>query len=101
MERIISSRSVSFSWLPLMMEEQNGAIINYSLDIMEIGSGRIIQRTVPSSRTSFTANSLLPFTAYSCSIAASTSVGIGPFSALLTVNTPEDGKICSNNYVTN
>ena len=36
-------------------------------------------------------DTLAPFTTYSILIAASTSVGLGPFSTVLTVQTPEDG----------
>ena len=92
MGRIDSSRSVTFSWLAPLASEQNGVIISYTLNITETGSGQTIQRSVLSSQTSVTVNSLLPFTTYSCSIAASTSIGMGPFSTLLTVVTPEDGK---------
>ena len=34
---------------------------------------------------------LTPFTTYSILIAASTIVGLGPFSTVLTIHTPEDG----------
>ena len=93
--RVESPQSVSFTWRPVLAEEQNGIIINYTINISEAMSGQIIQRTLPSSQTSITVSSLLPFTTYFCSIAASTSVNIGPFSSpLLTVTTLEDSK-CS------
>lgn len=90
-ETIDSSRSVTFSWLPPSVDERNGVIVTYTINITETGSGQTFQRTVPSSQSFVTVNSLLPFTTYSCSIAASTSVGMGAFSTLLTLNTPEDG----------
>ena len=92
MESVDSSRSVTFRWSAPLVEEQNGVIISYTLNITEAGSGQITQRTVPSSQTSVTISSLLPFTTYFCSIAASTSVNRGPFSPTLTVNTPEESK---------
>ena len=92
MESVDSSRSVTFRWSAPLVEEQNGVIISYTLNITEAGSGQITQRTVPSSQTSVTVSSLLPFTTYFCSIAASTSVNRGPFSPTLTVNTLEDSK---------
>lgn len=67
-------------------------IVLYTLNVTETGSGVTIQRTVPGSQTTITVSSLLPFTAYFCSIAASSSVGIGPFSTILSVTTPEDSK---------
>lgn len=46
-----------------------------------------------SNTTSVNVTTLRPYTTYHCIIAASTSVGIGPFSTLVTLLTPEDGKI--------
>ena len=79
------------------MDEQNGVITSYTINITETGSGNTIQRTVSSSQdASITVESLLPFTTYSCSIAASTAVGMGPFSILVTLNTPEDGRLLAS-----
>ena len=40
--------------------------------------------------------SLIPYTAYTCVIAAETAVGVGPFSAAYVVMTSADGEIYSN-----
>ena len=45
-----------------------------------------------STTTFYTVTHLRPYTTYQCIIAASTSVGIGPFSTVVTIVTPEDGK---------
>ena len=45
-----------------------------------------------STTTSYNVTNLRPYTTYQCIIAASTSVGIGPFSTIVTILTPEDGK---------
>ena len=75
------------------MDQRNGLITSYTLNISETGgSGAPIQRTVPGTQTSITISSLTPFTNYFCLIAASTSAGRGPFSTILNLNTPEDGK---------
>lgn len=92
METVQSSSSVTLSWMPPLLDEQNGVLTGYTLNITETGSGVTTQRTLPSSQTSITVTSLLPFTTYSYAISASTSVGPGPFNTLLTVTTPEDGK---------
>ena len=93
MATIDSSRSVTFSWRPVLLEEQNGVIVSYTINIAEAGSGETIQRVITSSsQINITVNSLVPFTTYFCSIAASNSIGIGPFSTILTVSTPEDSK---------
>ena len=88
-----SSRSTLLSWQPPIESEQNGVITSYTITLTDSRSSQVIQRTVPSSQTSLTVDSLLPFTTYSCSIAASTSVGLGPFSTFLSITTLEDGMI--------
>ena len=92
MESVQSSRSVTFSWMPPLPDQQNGVLTGYTLNITEAGSGVTTQRTLPSSQTTITVTSLLPFTTYSFAISSYTSVGPGPFSTLLAVTTPEDGK---------
>ena len=37
-----------------------------------------------------------PFTMYICSVSASTRVGQGPQTALLSITTPEDGELINN-----
>ena len=91
-ETVHSSTSVTFSWALPREEDQNGVIVLYTLNITETEAGLTIQRTVPAAQTSVTVDLLLPFTAYICSIAASTSVGMGPFSTILSINTHEDSK---------
>ena len=92
MDRVDSSHSVTFSWLPVLDYEQNGFVVTYTIRIIETRSGYVVQRAISSSLNSATINSLRPFTSYSCSIAASTSVGMGPFSTALTIITLQDGK---------
>jgi hypothetical protein len=93
MMNVQSPNSVSFSWAPPREEDRNGMIISYTINITETGSGATIQRTVSAPLTTITVSSLSPFTAYFCSIAASTVAGIGPFGTFLMVNTPEDSKL--------
>ena len=92
MERINSSKSVTLNWNPPRIEEQNGVIISYTINVTEAGNGQLVQRIVPSSETDISISPLFPFTTYLCSIAASTSVNIGPFSTILTFRTPEDSE---------
>ena len=84
-----TSRSAVLVWNPPPAEEQNGIIVNYVINVTEADSGVTFQ--LFSRNTSVSVNSLLPFTSYNFLIAASTSVGVGPFSRLLTLQTPEDG----------
>ena len=84
-----TSRSAILAWDPPLPEEQNGVIINYVINVTEADSGVSFQ--LFSTNTTLLVESLFPFTTYNLLIAASTSVGTGPFSMLLTLQTPEDG----------
>ena len=85
-----TSRSALLTWDPPLPEEQNGIIINYIINVTEADSGVSFQ--LFSANTSLLVESLLPFTSYNLLIAASTSVGTGPFSRLLTLQTLQDGR---------
>ena len=86
-----SSRSALFSWSPLHLSDRNGIITEYTINISVVETGEEFQLYLNSSITYVTVTTLRPYTTYLCSIAASTSVGIGPFSTILTFLTPEDG----------
>ena len=73
------------------MAQQNGIIIFYTINVTVADSGEMFQLT--STTTSLTVSTLQPFTTYFCIIAASTSVGMGPFSTVVTFQTPEDGML--------
>ncbi|XP_072516040.1 receptor-type tyrosine-protein phosphatase S isoform X4 [Salminus brasiliensis] len=73
--------SVHFSWLPPVLAERNGAIIEYTLAYQEAGaSGIPLELRLPASENSYTLNSLKPNSVYDVKIRAHTSVGPGPFS---------------------
>ena len=84
-----SSRSAIITWEPPRLTDQNGIIVLYTINVTVADSGELFQLT--STTTSLTVTTLRPFTSYFCIIAASTSVGIGPFSTVITLQTPEDG----------
>ena len=86
-----SSRSATVTWDPPPMAQQNGIIILYTINVTVADSGEMFQLT--STTTSLTVSTLQPFTTYFCIIAASTSVGMGPFSTVVTLQTPEDGTL--------
>ena len=88
----ISSRSATLTWSPPLLEDQNGNITAYFINATVVGSGEMFQ--LVSQSTILEIDTLIPYTTYSILIAASTSVGSGPFSTVLTIQTPEDGK-CS------
>ena len=82
-----NSRSISLSWDPPKLPEQNGILRQY---IVTVSSGSTFTRMVSSSHTFLTIGGLRPFTNYTCSVQAVT-VGSGP-SSMVQIATPEDGK---------
>ena len=88
-----SSTSAYLTWNPPSYEDQNGVIIEYVINVTVQEMREYFQLT---SNTSFLeVTSLKPYQTYVCMIAAATSVGLGPFSESVTVDTPQDGKIVS------
>ncbi len=86
----ITARSAVVSWDPPDEEDHNGVITHYTINIIEARTEKILSFT--SLTTSVTATSLNPYTSYSVGVAASTSVGIGPFSVFITLETLQDGE---------
>lgn len=87
-----SAFSANFSWLPPEPENQNGIITSYVINITDDDSGDSFE--VSTTNTSLTLDSSLrPYRTYTCSMAAETSVGQGPFSSEVNFTTFEHGKI--------
>lgn len=84
-----SSQSAVISWDPPPTSEQNGVITGYTINVTAVETGEMFQ--LFSEETSLNVDTLVPFTTYFCVIAASTSIGTGPFSTVFTLRTPEDG----------
>ena len=84
-----SPRSILLRWDPPLPENRNGPITYYLVDVvvMETQMTFEINTTV----TTHHLFQLTPFTTYSFTIAASTEVGLGPFTSPSSVQTPEDG----------
>ena len=81
-----NSKTITFIWSA--PSTPNGVITEYQLQCS--GGGKVFNRTVM--KTTTTLSGLLPFTNYSCSITAHTSVGGGP-AATTSVTTLQDGNI--------
>ena len=86
----IKSQRVEISWSPPLLEERNGIITSYTVTVSRQGSDSSIQLTSPT--TSISVSMLNPFTSYTITVAALTSIGVGPPSTLLNFRTAEDGK---------
>ena len=87
---MISFEEVYLTWEDPDVADQNGVIISYEIELTIVTTGQRIQMT--SSTTSILLTSLLPFTTYTCRVAASTSVGLGPYSIVISFLTDETGK---------
>ena len=84
-----SSRMSMLSWNPPDMEDRNGIIIGY---VINITSQRNETLQYTSNTTTLALSSLSPYTTYYCTVAARTSVGIGTFTPILTLHTSPEGK---------
>ena len=84
-----SPYSVSLSWTAPLVEEQNGHIIQYIINITH--SDSLVTQQFTTNVTNFTVPNLEPFTTYICIVAAETSGGQGPFSNIFIVQTQESG----------
>ena len=86
-DAVKSSTFIIFIWNA--PETPNGVITEYQLQCS--GGGQVFSRTVMGSQTTTTLSGLLPYTNYSCNIAAHTSVGGGP-AATINVTTEQEGE---------
>ena len=91
-EGVVNSTSVQIQWYPPEEEEQNGKITFYTVVVTGIENTHLVQRDLISNSTLIDLLYLRPFSEYNVSIAAHTAVGMGPFTATLTIFTPEDGE---------
>ena len=84
-----NSTSITLSWLPPVQSEQNGVIQHYLIQATEENTMSQFQLT--STSTSAAAIDLHPYYTYSFAVTAVT-VGQGPYSEEISVQTWEDGK---------
>ena len=70
-------------------EDPNGDIREYRVNVTEEETGRVFQFST--NTTSITIGSLHPYYTYNCKVVAVT-IGLGPFSTVITLRTAEDGR---------
>ena len=87
-------RQIVLAWELPLPEDRNGVITGYIVDINSLDSEEMLQ--LMSTSNSITVSSLSPFTVYICTIAATTSVGSGPSSEAVVVQTLEEGSYDMN-----
>ena len=84
-----NSTSVQLTWLPPEPSGQNGIIQHYIISITEVDTSRLFQTM--SSSIFVTIADLHPYYTYTFTVAAVT-VGQGPYSEEISVQTLEDGE---------
>ena len=85
----LSARSIQISWSPLPPNERNGLITGYVVTITNVDTNEV--STVEITGRTSTSIATLPYTSYMVSVAARTSVGVGPRSTEIIILTPENG----------
>ncbi len=88
----LTSTSVQLFWNPPPVDQQNGIITDYYINMTEIETGVTVQLTVTGA-TTLLINTLHPYYVYNFFISAATVVGRGPYSTLFSIQTPEDGTL--------
>ena len=83
-----SSTELTLSWSLPPEEGRNGLITGYSINITNNATGEVEIHSITVTRLSVP--SLSPYTTYICSVAAQTSVGLGPYVSIA-VTTNESG----------
>jgi len=86
-----TSTAIVLSWQPPPIEDQNGAITGYVLNVTLLETGETEE--VLTGSTNYTLDPVMPNTLYTAAVAALTSAGRGPFSATVSAHTLEDGNM--------
>ena len=84
-----SSRAFSIAWDPPEQEEQNGMVTGHTVKVIPIIGGQTMDYETEGNH--LLVEGLSPHTTYECVVAAMTKVGAGPFSAIVTVQTLQEG----------
>ena len=88
--QVNSSRVILVQWNPPQLQEQNGVIVGYKINVTSIVGGE--RFSYETTELSLIVVGLTPHTTYECIVAAMTNVGAGPFSGIVTVQTSEEGE---------
>ncbi len=87
-----------FSWKPPPYEHHNGVLLGYTANVVTVTTGATSQLYSAADEITISVSIFKPFTVYTCSVAAFTEVGIGPFGSERSVQTPEYGKLTCNYF---
>ena len=89
----LNSTSISLSWMPPPLIDQNGIIREYRITITEVETGSVLGFT--STTTALIVPSLHPYYNYQCKVNAYT-IDHGPYTEDFTVRTLEDGMLINS-----
>lgn len=89
----LSSTSIHITWDPPLLQDHNGVIREYRINVTEATTGIITEHVI--NQTQLVVTGLKPFHVYYCSIVAVT-VDEGPYTVSVSVLTQEDGKYILN-----
>ena len=91
-----TSRTLYFTWEPPLLEQQNGVILGYTVNIVSNDNSTRFQLYSDDHATNLSATIFKPYTVYRCVVAAFTTPGTGPYSDEAVILTPEDGNFVYN-----
>ena len=86
-----NATSVNLSWSPPLTPY--GIIVSYTI-LVELSDGNTTTTITVNAAlgTGYTVEELLPYSYYNLSVAASTRIGMGPYSDVTTTMTPQDSE---------
>ena len=85
----LDSRTLHLTWLPPEIEERNGQIVQYVVNLTSVEKGDTKQFHTEDYRSSMTISKLHPYYVYNYTVTAVTVVGDGPYS---NIRMPQDSK---------
>ena len=86
----VTPEQIILNWGTVSAEDANGLIIGYQVIVTTLSTGEVL--TFFETSRNITISSLIPFTTYLCAVAATTSIGSGPISEEIAIQTLEVGK---------
>ena len=92
---LVLSTNFTLTWHPPAAGERNGIITGYNISITSLSSPFEDALKYFTTSLTITVDSLDPHTAYICTVAANTVIGMGPYSIDLFVRTQQDGRYCT------
>ena len=95
----ISSTSIQVQWGNVPAADQNGVILRYTVTYKVIPDGSLLTKEVSAPTMQATLTGLSEYTAYSVTVSASTSKGVGPASEPIIVITDQDSKFSETLFI--